>query len=180
MSLFRNLGECSHEDIQEIVRAITDYQENTPKRIENMVLSLRGLHGGFEIDQFEHALQTATRAERAGASEEIILLALCHDIGKAISWVNHAAVGAEILRPFVSEGTYWIALKHQDFQERFYNHHLGRDTSKHLQYKNLPNYSAAVEFSGWDSASFDKDYDTFDLPHFEVLLEKFFSKKEIV
>ena len=46
-------------------------------------------------------LQTATRAERAGADDEMIVASLCHDIGKVVSVANHPGIAAEILKPYV-------------------------------------------------------------------------------
>ncbi len=46
-------------------------------------------------------LQTATRAEEAGADPEMVVAALCHDIGKYVSVPNHPRIAAEILRPYV-------------------------------------------------------------------------------
>ena len=56
---------------------------------------------GFAVDQLVHSLQTATRAEEAGADDEVVVASLCHDIGKAVSVPNHPRIAAEILRPYV-------------------------------------------------------------------------------
>ena len=40
---------------------------------------------GLVIDDFEHSLQTATRAERAGADPELVVAALLNDAGKAVT-----------------------------------------------------------------------------------------------
>ncbi|HEX7275859.1 MAG TPA: HD domain-containing protein, partial [Acidimicrobiales bacterium] len=85
-----------------------------------LLRSLAGLAGGFPVDQLTHACQTAARAERAGASVELIVAALCHDVGKAVSWPNHGAVSAEILRPYVADDVYQVVRWHQDFQARHY------------------------------------------------------------
>jgi len=56
---------------------------------------------GFGVDQLTHCLQTATRAEQAGADDELVVASLCHDIGKAVMVPNHPRIAAEILRPYV-------------------------------------------------------------------------------
>jgi predicted HD phosphohydrolase len=68
-------------------------------RILALLESLGDLTLGFSTDQLTHCLQTATMAEGAGADKEVVVAALCHDIGKAISGPNHGRIGAEILRP---------------------------------------------------------------------------------
>ena len=85
-----------------------------------LLRSLAGLDAGFPVDQLTHACQTASRAERAGAPAEVVVAALCHDVGKAVSWANHAAISAEILRPHVAEGVYQVVRWHQDFQARHF------------------------------------------------------------
>src|SRR5687767_13799413 len=51
-------------------------------RVLALLRMLDGMDDGFAIDQLGHALQTATRAERAGADAELIVAALMHDVGK--------------------------------------------------------------------------------------------------
>ena len=63
------------------------------------------------VDRYEHSLQTATRALRAGECEEIVVAALLHDIGDILAPLNHAAIAAEILKPFVSRQVHWMLEK---------------------------------------------------------------------
>jgi predicted HD phosphohydrolase len=151
-------------------------QQQVPNRIKAMLRQLDQIEGGFGVNQLIHCLQTATRAERAGASAEMVLAALCHDIGKVISVPNHPAIAAEILRPYVSPEVYWVILTHQDFQGRHYYHYLGLNPNARDQYKSNPSYQLAEQFTDeWDQASFDPNYDTLPLEHFEPLIERFFS-----
>ena len=56
------------------------------------------------------------------------MASLCHDIGKAVSVLNHPRIAAEILRPYVSrEVTVHMILAHQDFQGRHYYEYFGQD-----------------------------------------------------
>ena len=68
--------------------------------------SLADIVDGFAVDQLTHCLQTATRAEEAGADEELVVASLCHDIGKVISVPNHPRIAAEILKPYVRDEVY--------------------------------------------------------------------------
>jgi putative nucleotidyltransferase with HDIG domain len=91
-------------------------QGRVADRILALLESLGDLTLDFSTDQLTHCLQTATMAERAGADKEVIVAALCHDIGKAISGPNHGRIGAEILRPYVRNEVFEMILVHQDFQ----------------------------------------------------------------
>jgi predicted HD phosphohydrolase len=102
---------------------------------------------------------------------------LCHDIGKAISVPNHPAIGAEILKPYVREEVYSMILAHQDFQGRHYYQHFGGDPDAREQYRGQPWFDLAARFADeWDQLSFDPDYDTEPLEHFEPLVNEVFAK----
>lgn len=94
------------EDWIAISHATGQWQSLMPERIRAMLLQLQEQVGGLGVNQLQHSLQTATRALRAGASEELIVAALCHDLGTAISLENHSAIAAEILKPYVSLEVY--------------------------------------------------------------------------
>ena len=53
-------------------------------RVMTWLRSLSEIRDGFAVNQLTHVLQTAARAEADGASDEMILAALCHDVGKAL------------------------------------------------------------------------------------------------
>lgn len=165
----------TQEEYAEARNMVEVYQERMPDRIVAMIESLRGVCGGFPVDQYEHSLQTATRAERDGASDEIIFLALVHDIGKVISWWGHAEIVAEILRPYMSENVVWLARYHQDFQGRFFHKAVGKDPNEYLKHKGHPCFDQACRLSDWDQLSFDPNYKSLSLEHFKPLINKFCS-----
>jgi predicted HD phosphohydrolase len=82
---------------------------------------------GLPIDRLQHALQSATRAYRAGEDEEMVVACLLHDVGDNLAPWNHPELAAAILRPYVSERVHWVVLHHGLFQTHYYNHHFGRD-----------------------------------------------------
>jgi predicted HD phosphohydrolase len=118
----------------------------------------------------------ATRADAAGADEELVLGALIHDIGDELAPYNHAEVAAGILRPYVRPEVTWIVEQHGLFQTYYYVHHLGGDRLMRERLKGHPWYDACVAFCDWDQASFDPDYATLPLEHFEPLLRRIFSR----
>lgn len=174
---FISMDQSTAQDWMVIGRQVAARQAQMPELIKAMLRQLEAQTDGFKINQLHHALQTATRAERAGAPEELIVAALCHDIGKVISVVNHPAIAAEMLRPYVSHETYEIIRTHQDFQGKHYYALMGKDPNARLKYAREPWYALAVKFTDdWDQASFDPDYDTLPLAHFEPMIDRVFSK----
>lgn len=152
-------------------------QGRVAQRVLAMLAGLAEITDGFSVDQLTHSLQTATRAEQAGAGEEMIVASLCHDIGKYVSVPNHPRIAAEILRAYVSDDVYYVILTHQDFQGRHYYRHFSMDPDAREQYRGEPWFSLAERFADeWDQASFDPDFETYPLSHFEPLVLDLFSR----
>lgn len=167
------LADYSAQDWENTRAGKQDWMNGLPDRVLNMFAALKGLYYGNAVDQLQHSLQTATRAYRANASDDLVLVALCHDVGKAVSLANHAGVAAELLKPFVSEEAYHVASSHTQFQARFWL----EKSDAYLQYKDQPWFDKAVTFStDWDQESMDPRYPTLPLTHFEPLLRERLTK----
>jgi predicted HD phosphohydrolase len=150
---------------------------HVPARILNVLRSTEQLVQGFQVTQLEHGLQTATRAERAGASLDMVVASLCHDMGKMISNSNHPAIAAEMIRPWVADEAYWVVKVHQDFEGMHYYARIGLDPMIRRKYRDNPYYDLAEQFADeWDQLAFDPDYDTLPLEHFEPLVREVFSR----
>ena len=133
-------------------------------------------HFVFEADHLTHQLQTATRAVRAGADDQLVLAALFHDVAEVFAPRNHAGVAAEMLRPYVREEIYHVLRTHQDFQGRYYNEYLGLRADAYLDHAAEPWYGLALTFSDeWDQASFDPAYPTEALEFFEPMVRRAFA-----
>jgi predicted HD phosphohydrolase len=156
-------------------------QSRVADRILMLLESLSDIVDGFVTDQLTHCLQTATLAERAGATEEVVVASLCHDIGKAISVPNHPAIAASILKPYVSEDVHFMIEAHQDFQGRHYYAHFGMDANAREKYTGHPAFALAEQFADeWDQKAFDPSYDTLPLSHFEPMVRRVFAKPRFV
>ena len=173
---FTRMDASTAADWDHIAHESVDAWALVPDRILCLLRSLATITSGFAVDQLEHGLQTASRAERAGADDEVIVAALCHDIGKAISEPNHPAVAAALLAPFVRDEVAWMIEVHQDFQGRHYYEHLGKSPQLRDRHRGHPAYALAEQFADeWDQTSFDPDYDSFSLDHFELLVRRIFA-----
>jgi len=147
-------------------------------RVMAMLRSMGELHQGFAVSQLDHALQTATRAERDGADEDLVVAALCHDIGKTFSNMNHPAIAAEMLRPWVTDEAYWVVKYHQDFQGRHYYARIGMDPELRRRHLGHEYYATAERFADdWDQTAFDPSYVAEPLEHFEPLVRKVFTRR---
>lgn len=173
---FTRMDQGQVEEWMVIGEEVARRQARMPQIIKNMLLELEHQTDGFAVNQLVHGLQTATRAVREGASEEMVVAALCHDIGKVISVENHPAIAAEIIKPYVSRETYEIIRTHQDFQGRHYYALLGKDPEARSLYTDEPWFEMARKFTDeWDQISFDPEYDTLPLSYFEPMIERVFA-----
>ena len=166
------------EDYLFLDRHEKDYASKTADRIMTFMASLTETLEGYQVSRLEHSLQSASRALRAGESEEMIVAALLHDIGDELAPMNHSEYAAAILKPYVSEKTHWIIEKHGEFQTFYYAHHLGGNRNKRDKYKNHKYYQACVDFcEKYDQSSFDPNYKSFPLEKFRPMVKKIFSRK---
>jgi hypothetical protein len=60
-----------------------------------------------------HLLQSAALAKKNGASEEVILACLLHDIGNSLIKTDHGYWGAQLIEPYVSEKVTFAVRYHQ-------------------------------------------------------------------
>jgi predicted HD phosphohydrolase len=133
---------------------------------------LRGRDSGLVIDEYEHSLQTATRAERAGADPEIVVAALLHDTGKAITDRDHGCVAAEMLTGSVRSEVVWLVKVHQSFTAVELNrrYHYRYERYRHVLH---PSFGLAKRFvDDWDLLSRDPEYDTLPVEHFAPLVRE--------
>lgn len=174
---FTDFKDMSRADSELLMGSVPAAVAETWVTILGLLRSLRAQpRCGLPVDQLEHALQSATRARRAGASDELVVVSLCHDLGKGISLLNHPAIAAEILRPFVSPGAYQIVRTHADFQGRFSAPHRKLDPEAYLVHRAEPWFDQALQFSDdWDCPSFDPQYDSLPLEAFEPLVRATFT-----
>jgi predicted HD phosphohydrolase len=165
---FASMDVSTQEDWAVIGGETIKHQSLVADRVLALLASLSTVVDGFAVDQLTHCLQTATRAERDGADDELVVASLCHDIGKVVGVPNHPKVAAEILRPYVRPEVSAAIAAHQDFQGRHYYHHFGMDPNMRDRYRDEPWYELAERFADhWDQNSFDPDYPTESLEHFE-------------
>jgi predicted HD phosphohydrolase len=174
---FTSMDVSTREEWLEIGRQTSANQPRVADRVLDLLRSLETIVDGFVTDQLTHCLQTATLAERAGADDEVVVAALCHDIGKAISVPNHPEIAAAILKPYVRREVHFMIAAHQDFQGRHYYHHFGMDPDARAQHADSPYFDLAQRFADeWDQKAFDPAYDTLPLEHFEPKVRAVFAK----
>jgi predicted HD phosphohydrolase len=175
---FTEMKQGTQEDYKFLTPLFQDHhRENLATEVLAMLERLKGPNLGYQVDRYEHSLQSATRALRDDADEELVVCALLHDIGDSIAPDNHSQLAAAVLKPYVSERNHWIIRHHGVFQGYYYFHHLGQDQNARDQFSDNPHYQACIDFcEKYDQNSFDPDYDTEPLSTFEPMVRRLFGK----
>ena len=175
---FKEMKKGTKEDYLLLDKHEQKFVKGTADRILNFMSTLTETLEGYQVSRLEHSLQTATRALKDGASDEMIVAALLHDIGDELAPLNHSEYAAAVLKPYVSEKTHWIVEKHGIFQMYYYAHHLGGNKNARDKYKDHKYFNDTVKFcENWDQKSFDPNYKSLSLKDFEPYVRKIFSRK---
>ena len=109
--MFTTMKEGTPEDWAHIAHEHGRHQASTaPRQIMDNLRRLEEIEVGFGVSQLHHSLQAGTQARRDGASDEEVVAALCHDIGKlfSIPYYEHLGKDAGARDRFRAEP--WFAL----------------------------------------------------------------------
>jgi predicted HD phosphohydrolase len=174
---FTRMEDGTREEYEFLDRMEDEYKSALPERLIDALRKLDHSLTGYRISRLEHCLQGATRAHRAGESDEMIVAILLHDIGDELATYSHSEMAAAILRPFVSEKLYWIVKHHGVFQMYYYAHHCGGDRNSREIYRDHAWYQDAIDFChNYDQNCFDPDYETESLEFFAPILRRVISQ----
>ncbi|MGI9389667.1 MAG: HD domain-containing protein [Boseongicola sp.] len=176
---FTQMKDGTREDYELLAKHEEAYQAMTADRIlDELRRQGEATIEGYKITRLEHGLQTATRAEAEGADIDWIVGALLHDIGDGLAPQNHDRFSAEVIRPFVRWEVAWVVEHHGIFQMIYFAHHYGWDENARDRFKEHPCFDVCSEFcERWDQSSFDPDYSTKSLDHFEPMIREVFARK---
>ena len=175
---FRTMDESTTEEWQRVAESVSGDSAGLVDLVLGMLKRLKGSSLCMPVDPYEHSLQTATRAFKDGADEEIVVCALLHDIGDLPAPQNHAEFAAAILRPYVSDEAHGVVLLHEIFQGYHYFAQVGVDRNLRDRFRGHPSFPRAAEFCAkWDQAAFDKDYESMPLSAFEPMVRRIFARQ---
>ena len=174
---FTEMKNGNKDDYQLLEKYEKKFERQTAVRILKYLSKQTSTLEGYKISRLEHALQAATRAYQNKESEEMVVATLLHDIGDDLAPMNHSQYAASILRPYVSEKTYWIILHHGLFQTYYSAHHLDGDRNARDNFKDHKYYRATIDFcENYDQCSFDPNFKSMSLKDFEPLVKKIFAR----
>src|SRR3954454_4708284 len=175
--MFTDMREGTVTDWAHIAAEHGKHQKSVAARqIMDSLKRLEAIEVGFAANQLTHSLMAGTLARRAGAPDEEVVAALCHDLGKLFSIPNHGAIAAEMLKPYVREDVYHAVYWHQEFQGRYYFEHMGKDPEGRERFKGERWYAFAEKLvDEWDAPAFDPEFKADPLESFEPEVTRIFS-----
>jgi len=131
---------------------------------------------GFPVNNYQHSLQCATKALRAGEDEDWIVATLLHDIGQDLDPHRHDRIAGTLLKPFVSPGSHWMVANHQVFQLHF-RPNSRFDVNACESFRGHPYFERTLRFCDlYDQSCFDPNYDWLPLEAFEPMVRRAFSR----
>jgi predicted HD phosphohydrolase/alpha-ketoglutarate-dependent taurine dioxygenase len=177
---FRTLRQAEKSDFD---RMGVEYDEVvTQQTMSNLIHLLESQKSnksflGAPVSLFEHNIQTASRAFRAGEDDETVVVSLFHDVFETLAVKNHGELASSMLAPWVSPKAQWLLAHHEIFQGYYYFEHYGLDKNKRDMFVNHPFYNWTIDWcEKFDQASFDPDYPSLPLPHFLPIVERVLSR----
>ena len=192
-ALAKSLASMTPADLDKMNKrfAVVASTTKLAERLIKMLEDQKGLDLGCAVDLYEHGLQTATKCYGdllvrstttplglTAEDEELVVVALLHDIGETLSPINHGEVAASLLRPYISPRNYWILEHHEIFQLYYYGEAAGaKDHTLRDELKASPHWDACEEFClKWDQDSFDGEFESKPLSFFEPMVHRVMSK----
>ncbi|MGI9306340.1 MAG: HD domain-containing protein [Gammaproteobacteria bacterium] len=173
---FTQMKDGTREDYELLERLEAEYAKGLPERLLDALRKLADSLGGYQVSRLEHSLQSATRAHAAGEPDEVVVAALLHDIGDELAPYSHSEMAAAVLRPYVSDKTYWIVKYHGVFQMYYYAHLTGGDQNARDRFRDNPWFEDAVRFcEEYDQNCFDPAFQSKPLEFFEPMVRRVFS-----
>lgn len=174
-----SLEDFSDDDWARLNRQRTPYlAEERARQALEMLASQKGAPSfGYQVNNYEHCLQSATLAMNAGEDEETIVATLFHDLGFVICNESHGAFAAEFLRPFVSPRMVWTLERHMHFQTLHLPTYPGIDTQLREKWRGHQWFEWTADWvRKYDIASTSAALETAPLSDFEPMVYRVFAE----
>jgi predicted HD phosphohydrolase len=174
---FTRMADGTTEDYELLAANEQEYMRELPDRLLAVVRALEHSFGGYQVSRYEHSLQSASRAQRDGRSDEYVAAALVHDIGDELAPYTHGEMVAAVLKPYVEPRICWIVAHHGVFQQYYYGRQTGEDPDARERYRDHEWFDDCAEFCElYDQNCFDPAYESLPIETFEPLVRGVFAE----
>ena len=179
---FRRMRDATREEWEAIERYEAELYDPADGALALLETLRDAPLAGHPVNGWDHSLQAATRALRAGEPDDMVVACLFHDAAVGIAPANHGQVAAELLRPYVSDEVYWVVKHHGVVQKLSMGTHpywgeTGAAEAAVGPLRSHPFFERTKQFcEDYDGASFDPDYDTMPIEAFEPQIRAVFGR----
>jgi hypothetical protein len=103
---------------------------------------------GYQVNNYRHCVQAATRALQDGRDEAYVVVALLHDIGFTACPASHGAFAAAMLGPWIPPALHWMLEHHQIFADVHVHEHPDPtlDPAARERWRGHPAFELTAEF----------------------------------
>jgi predicted HD phosphohydrolase len=170
---FARMQDSTADDYAIIISRHVEQLAGHADRVLDALRMLADGDAGYAVSRLEHSLQSATRASNDGRDTDYVVMCLVHDVGDTLAPLNHGALAAAVLEPYVSPKLTWITKHHPVFQYRYYGRHVGADPDARERYRGHEWFDDTVEFCEfYDENCFDEHFRSLPLAEFEPLVRE--------
>jgi predicted HD phosphohydrolase len=135
---------------------------------------------GYQVNNYRHCLQSATRVLRDGLSEEDVVVALLHDVGFITCPLLHGDMAASLMGAYISDRNHWMLRHHAIFQNLHSPNMPGVDRHERERWRGHPYFDWTAEFvARYDQDALDPAYDNEPLETFVPMVHRIFARKPI-
>lgn len=167
-------AEWIHMNVQ---RAAWRKTEVATQALEMLAATKDAPGFGYQVNNYEHCLQSATLALKDGQDEETIVVTLFHDLGFVVCNETHGEFAAELLRPYVDEKHLWTLQRHMYFQAVHCTSCPGVDGDVREKWRGHKWFDWAADWvRKYDLASVDAQMDTAPISVFEPMVHRVFGR----
>lgn len=149
-----------------------------PRQALDMLLAQRHCPSfGYQVNNYEHCLQSATMAAEAGEDEETVVVALFHDLGFTVCNETHGEFVAALLAPYVDPRHLWTLERHMHFQARYCPHQSCADPTVADRWRDHEHHDWADRFvRRYDVNAMRADFTNAPVEDFLPMVESVFSR----
>ncbi len=134
---------------------------------------------GYQINNYQHCLQSATLCLQDGLDEESVVAALFHDVGFIVCNASHGCFAADLMSPYLPERQVWMLRHHAIFQQA----HFGDfpdpsiDPDEREQWRGHPYFEWTAEFvRKYDQNTINPALPIAPIEVFEPIVERVFAQ----
>ena len=151
-------------------------EERAKQALEMLAVQAAAPTFGYQINNYEHCLQSATMALKDGRDEETVVVSLFHDLGFITNNETHGEFAAAFLKPFISKRNHWMLERHMYFQAIHCAAHPAMDPNIRERWRGHPDFEYAADWvARYDIVSIDPGYENASLETFAPMVHRVFS-----